>query len=170
MSDHFTLDDDFEEKSFLNKTDDAFMFTDPMVRYKNHKDLGRTSALGHIRKEAEIGHSGAQFCLGLMYYLGEGIQKDQEKALLWIKRAAEKELPEALFSLGIIYRDGAMETRDLHLSHGYFMKAAERGIIEDPENYKGFTWENSRDLLRVQEFGYAVVRLTKAHSFFGHQA
>ncbi|WP_198022325.1 tetratricopeptide repeat protein [Candidatus Odyssella acanthamoebae] len=43
-----------------------------------------------LQKAAEQGHAGAQSNLGGMYYKGEGVEKNAEKAVEWYQKAAEK--------------------------------------------------------------------------------
>ena len=37
----------------------------------------------------------AQYCLGLSYLIGDGVPQDHEKALYWIRKAADNGLQEA---------------------------------------------------------------------------
>ena len=45
-------------------------------------DFGKAAA--HFRKAAEKGHGGAQFFMGRMSMLGEGMDKDMAKAYYWL--------------------------------------------------------------------------------------
>ncbi len=46
------------------------------------------SALNHYEKAADLGLKEAECHLGMMYWKGETVQKDDDKALEWIKKAA----------------------------------------------------------------------------------
>ena len=63
-------------------------------------------ALRLLRPLAEKGHAGAQKNLGLMYWMGEGVPKDEELAAFWYRRAANQGEPFAQFSLGSMYEGG----------------------------------------------------------------
>ena len=52
-------------------------------------------------KAAEQGHALAQFNLGVMYFRGQGLAKDQKMASIWINRAAERGDPAAQYMLGM---------------------------------------------------------------------
>ena len=56
--------------------------------YRTKKDY--TKALKWFHKAARQGSHIAQYSLGLMYLLGEGVLKDREKALNWLISAATK--------------------------------------------------------------------------------
>ena len=58
------------------------------------------SELDALREAAEQGNSSAQFNLGLMYYNGEGVPKDDSEAIRWYRLAAENGDSEAQINLG----------------------------------------------------------------------
>ena len=47
-------------------------------------------SLRQLRREAAQGDAKAQFVLGTMYRLGEGIPKDAGRAVRWYRQAAEQ--------------------------------------------------------------------------------
>ena len=59
-----------------------------------------------IREAAIQGDTTAQFNLGLKYYKGEGVPKDDREAVKWYRRAAEQGHAMAQFSLGFMYSNG----------------------------------------------------------------
>ena len=42
-----------------------------------------------------------QYNLGVGYYKGEGVAKDQAEAVKWYRKAAEQNLAKAQYSLGV---------------------------------------------------------------------
>lgn len=50
--------------------------------------------------EAEEGNAEAQYTIGYMYYEGQGVSRDEDRALTWIRRAAENGSPRAIDALG----------------------------------------------------------------------
>lgn len=46
-------------------------------------------------KAAELGHAQAQYIIGLMYYFGEGIAKDEAKGIILLKQSAQNGFKEA---------------------------------------------------------------------------
>jgi len=45
----------------------------------------------------------AEYALGLLYFNGLGVRKNEDNAILWWGRAAEQAQPQALNSLGVVY-------------------------------------------------------------------
>ena len=50
--------------------------------------------------EAEAGNPDAQYTIGYMYFEGQGVSRDEERALRWIQRAAENGSRQAVTALG----------------------------------------------------------------------
>ena len=59
-----------------------------------------------ITKSAKKGDKEAQNDLGLMYYEGEGVPQDYEKAIEWYTKSAEQGHAWAQYNLGLMYYDG----------------------------------------------------------------
>ena len=55
---------------------------------------------------AQQGIPEAQFNLGLMYALGQGVQQDETEAAKWFRKAAEQGDPFAQSAIGIMYYEG----------------------------------------------------------------
>jgi TPR repeat protein len=58
-------------------------------------------------KAADQGNSDAQLNLGILYYLGDGLAKDDKEAIKWIRMAAKQINPRAQFNLGALHLEGA---------------------------------------------------------------
>ena len=155
------------DNSFAADNDDFLLYSDRIALSLDEKAPGRASALGCLVEEAQRGEPGSQFYLGLRLYL-EAEKDGRSEGLKWFKKAADKNLEEAIFCLGLIHREGDPELRDPGKSRRLIRKAAARGLREDAGNYSGFAWETNTDLLRAQELGYAVLRLRGAHKKYGH--
>jgi len=69
-----------------------------------------------------------QLDLGYKFFLGEGVPLNQEKAVLWYTKAAEKGSGVAQGLLGICYLFGYGVLKDEKKSGYWFTKAAEQGI------------------------------------------
>jgi len=63
-------------------------------------------AIEWYRRAAERGHPDAQYNLGFMYLLGEGVQIDPQEGLKWLRRSADQEDECAIRLLADLYRDG----------------------------------------------------------------
>ncbi len=89
------------------------------------------SAPGHdseasraLRSSAEQGDQEAQFDLGLMYDLGDGVPEDDAEAVRWYRLAAEQGHAPAQYSLGAMYAMGEGVTQDYVLAHVWCSLAA----------------------------------------------
>jgi tetratricopeptide (TPR) repeat protein len=74
------------------------------------------SALEHLTKAAELGNADAHYTLGLAYMKGEGVEKDEEKAVYHWEKAAIGGHPLARHNLCVIEEmNGNMERSVKHL-------------------------------------------------------
>lgn len=55
-----------------------------------------------LRPEAEKGQPDAQYAIGYMYYYGEGVVENREKAWRWINRAAAAGQPDAIEAVNLL--------------------------------------------------------------------
>lgn len=77
--------------------------------------------------KAEAGDANAQYNVGVMYYHGEGVEKDFEKALKWFLLSAQQGDADAQYSLGFMYGRGEGTVKDRAASLEWFQKAASSG-------------------------------------------
>ena len=119
----------------------AVSFADTNSSAKNQEDIESQYAAGlalwlsHDYEEvfkcfkrlAEQGHAGAQYSLGMRYYLGEGTLTDKKKAFYWFTQAAEQGLADAQHNLGILYYLGEGTLTDKKKAFYWFTQAAEQG-------------------------------------------
>jgi TPR repeat protein len=89
---------------------------------------------------ANQGHASAQYGVGVMYALGEGVLQDDAQAALWFRKAADQGMPPAQAALGDAYLHGAGVQLDPSQALFWFRKAAESG---DPDGQMklGFMYE-----------------------------
>lgn len=81
-------------------------------------------AVDWYRKAAEQGNAAGEYHLGHMYVSGEGVERNAEKALYWMRLSAGKNYLLALRSLAQAYRKGELGlTIDLDQSKLYEDKA-----------------------------------------------
>ncbi|KAJ1928163.1 ERAD-associated protein [Tieghemiomyces parasiticus] len=67
--------------------------------------------------------------LGQMYVRGEGVRPSNETAYYWFQRGAERASSNAMYWLGIFYRDGTLVPRNKELAMTWFDQAAQRGDV-----------------------------------------
>lgn len=80
-----------------------------------------------FRKAAEEGLDMAQYNLGILYYFGQGVDKNLEEAFRWTQLAAEQGHPAAQFNLGNLYFAGDGADEDLEQSLEWYGSAARAG-------------------------------------------
>jgi TPR repeat protein len=65
--------------------------------------------------------------LGLMYYMGRGVQRDYKQAFSWHYKAAQQGKADAQYVIGAMYYTGNAVPQDQKLAVTWFRKAAEQG-------------------------------------------
>jgi uncharacterized protein len=124
-----------------------------------------------LMQKANAGESPAQHELGLRYLLGKGFQVDTEKAAIWIKKAADQQLPLAQYNMGILLTNGYGVDWNPFEAFNYFMASAEQDLPEAlyviglqytekfvvPRNYpKAYRYFN-----RSAELGFEAANIAK---------
>jgi TPR repeat protein len=84
-------------------------------------------ALKEITPLAKAGNAEAQHLLGLMYYMGRGVQRDYKQAFAWHYKAAVQGKADAQYVIGAMYYTGNAVPQDQKLAVTWFRKAAEQG-------------------------------------------
>jgi hypothetical protein len=79
---------------------------------------------------AAKGVADAQYCLGLSYYLGEGVAKDASEAAKWWTKAANQDHADAQYFLGLSYRSGVGVPKNLPLATYWLNRSAGHGNRE----------------------------------------
>lgn len=81
-----------------------------------------------VRSAAEQDDAEEQNRLGMMYFSGVGVPKDESKALEWWTRAAAQGHPKAQYNLGMMYSSGGDGVpKDAAKAAQWYQKAAEQG-------------------------------------------
>lgn len=97
-----------------------------------------------VRRSAEQGAAGAQYCLGLMYRMGEDVRQDYVEAAGWYRRAAEQGSAGAQHALGSAYANGEGLPQDYVLAYMWLNLAA----AQITEHREGFV--TSRDAVAAK--------------------
>jgi len=79
---------------------------------------------------ARHGDPKSEASLGFMYYSGKGVQRDDQRALFWFRRAADAGQPTAQFYLGMQYFYGRGVPRDLAQAYSWCDIALTNGYSE----------------------------------------
>ena len=88
------------------------------------------ASLGEIWEKAQAGSVKEQFQLGLVFYLGKGVQIDRGESARWFRRAAEQGRAGAQYNLGRMYCSGLGVAEDDAEAAKWFRRAAEQGLAK----------------------------------------
>ena len=98
-------------------------FTDAVDAY----DAGRfDAAIEVFRALAETGHTGAETMLGVMYFNGQGVERDTGFAAIWCYKASRKGNPNAQLAFGSLHIHGVGVRQDLAKAYKWLSLAGER--------------------------------------------
>ena len=92
------------------------------------------TALEEWKPLANAGGLSAQFNLGLMYYLGNGVSQDYTEAAKWYTLAAKQGDAVSQFNLGNMYHDGQGVPQDYKESVKWYSLAAKQGNADAQAN------------------------------------
>ena len=96
---------------------------------------------------AEQGDREAQFNIGLMYKMGNGVTQDYAEAVKWHRKAAEQGEAAAQYNLGGMYKRGDGVTQDDAEALKWYRKAAEQGDAVAQYNL-GVSYYNGEGVLQ----------------------
>ena len=105
--------------------------------------LGPASEREQLEKAAAQGNAEAQFSLGWNYANGNGVPKDEVKAVMWFRKAAEQGSASAQNNLGVAYDEGKGLPKDSAKAVEWYRKAAEQGNISAQANL-GLMYDEGR--------------------------
>lgn len=73
------------------------------------------------------GDPAAQYAIGLMHRLGQGVERDYAEAVRWYSRAADQGFLPAQINLGTMYANGQGVEEDYPQAYKWFELAARQG-------------------------------------------
>jgi hypothetical protein len=79
------------------------------------------------RKAAEAGVTSAEYNLGVMYDLGQGVERNYPEALKWYRKAAGQGYAGAICNIGILYYNAQGVERDMAQSYAWFSLCEQAG-------------------------------------------
>ena len=127
---------------------------------KYNGDYSSTFAL--CLEAASAGHVGAQGLLSQLYYEGKGINKDYAKAVEWANKAAKKNDPRGLNTLGLASYYGNGAKIDGKKGEAYLIKASDLGLPEASNNLSYIYEDVGKRTLSVKSGEKALVLCKKA--------
>ena len=85
------------------------------------------TALREFEPLVKQGNAEAQYLLGSMYEIGQGVQQDDAEAVKWYRKAADRGDADAQVNLGSMYVRGSGVPQDDSEAVKWFRKAADQG-------------------------------------------
>ncbi|HGH1055220.1 TPA: tetratricopeptide repeat protein [Salmonella enterica] len=124
------------------------------------------TSLDELQQQADRGDMNAQFQLGRKYHIGDGVERDVEKAVFWYQKAAAQGSAKATNNLGVLYEHGHVAPEDEHRSvewimeksFAYFTDAAKKGQCTAQQNI-GATYAYRHEY--VQAWAWLTVAATR---------
>lgn len=80
-----------------------------------------------VQERAAGGEAYAQYNLGLMHLVGEGVDQDAATGANWIRRAADQGHVAATYTMGLLYLQGTGVTRDWVEAYAWMRVAETEG-------------------------------------------
>jgi len=87
-----------------------------------------------LEDKAEKGNAKAQYALGWVYFVGLGTEKNDEKALLWMTKAAGQDLVAAQETIGSMYLLAKDLPNNYAIAKAWLQKSAEKN---NPDAWNG---------------------------------
>src|SRR2546430_439433 len=111
-----------------------FLLSAAVFRLPAQQNEADRKVLAEIRAGADKGDAKAQYELGRAFFSGTlGVAKDEAEAVKWFRKAAEQNVADAQFSLGVCYDNGRGVTKDEVEAEKWWLHAA--GQSEDEAQY-----------------------------------
>ncbi|WP_245853338.1 tetratricopeptide repeat protein [Maliponia aquimaris] len=105
-----------------------------------------TAAMEQFRVLARSGNADAEELIGVMYALGLGVEKNDERAFEWYLRAAMKGHPGAQSGIGWYYETGrGLTAPDLVRAYLWYALSAIGGDVDAPDSLAELTPRMSRE-------------------------
>lgn len=125
-------------------------------------------ALKLLSPLAESGNAIAQHRLGVMFVLGQGVEKDSAKAVEFYTKAAEQGQAESQHGLGLrlLWGDGA--EKDPQKAAAWFTAAANQGVT-DSDTWLGDMYWKGDGVAQDPVEGYKWLLLAKDKFFITHR-
>ena len=119
------------------------------------KAISRNEDMSDILFMAEHGNPAAQLTAGKAYYHGDRVDRDPEKAYIWIHKAAQAGLPEAQYYLALCYSGSICIEQNPEAYRKWMKKAADQGYAEAQCEYaQEFLMHSARSLEEAKEALY----------------
>ncbi len=101
-------------------------FVDSEEDNEDAEEINEDSDFEELLEKAENGDAESQFQVGRSYFIGDGVEDDEEEAVHWYEEAAENGHIEAMYELGQCYSLGMGVEEDEEEAVSWYRKAARK--------------------------------------------
>ena len=126
-----------------------------------NKQEDLASKIKRLEYEAQKGKSDGQYEPGRHYLHGKSIEKDLEKAIFYLEKAAEKNCQMANATLGEFYLQHNFLYENSDLAKQYLLKAIELGSSNALNLYNQYFKQKYEGAFKEQEDGIPIQEHTK---------
>jgi TPR repeat protein len=120
------------------------------------------TAMDEWRPLAEKGDAKAQYSIGVMYFEGKGVPKNEEEAAKWQRLAAEQGFVFAQHHMGYAYEYGKGVPRDYKEAVKWYRLAAEQGFPA-AQYAIGFMYNMGQGVPKNDKISYAWYSVANAN-------
>lgn len=100
----------------------------------------------------------AQYQIGEMFYEGDGVDKDYEKSIYWLKKAAASNNADALALLGKVYEKGYTLPKDEKVAIDYYKKSIQLGSNQGKVNYAWYLVKDKNASKKNIELAHSLLK------------
>lgn len=122
-----------------------------------------------VKIAAEKGDAAAQCQMGLFYMNGIGVDRDEDKAVEWLKKAAAKNHAQAQYNLGIYYAKFS-DKESVSLAMKWLKEAVKQNYTDAQFNLAQLYLNPHHPASREQDAGRRAIALLRRAAAQGHSA
>ena len=129
----------------------------------------RGENVAEVKAAAEKGNAAAQCQMGLFYMNGLGVDRDEEKAVEWLKKAAAQNHLQAQYNLGLYYARFS-DKEAVRLAVKWLNEAAKQNYADAQFNLAKLYLNHHHPASRERDAGRRAISLLRLAAAQGHTA
>ena len=124
----------YREMIFKKRTEESRQF-------RNYRSISFSGDIAALLEASEKGEASAMYALGIAYFFGNGVVKDDEESSKWVLKAANLGHTEAQAEIGYRYAIGLGVVKNEKEEFDWYRKAIKQG---SPEAMLYLAWDYSK--------------------------
>ena len=132
--------------------------TEESRQFRNYRSISFSGDIASLLEASEKGEASAMYALGIAYFFGDGVVKDDEESSKWVLKAASLGNTGAQAEIGHRYAIGLGVIKDEHKAIEWYRKAIKQG---SPEAMLYLAWNYSKGtgVKKNIEIAYSLYQL-----------